>query len=350
MSRQKLRIANTEMDNLLGNLRGEIAEVVTCWILMQKFMVSGTRLSSGEIGKDLGNPDLSFVYLLKDKLEDDLVARLSELAEKKMGRLNFYFATEKLGKFQKDASVFSDYIERSGFRKKRNQTISHKELPEKWEDHRSPLHIPYRTIVRAVAHALCLIKRIDRAILGPSAPYLWHEVRKRRYEPIMSPPRVQFMLVPYYRLSAEDRLRIVREEESEGIKVWTEMVTTVNGRPAKLLASQKWGVVMLEDHPVALDQYPLQKLTEIQVSHPIYEQRTINAKYNCEYSSWDRLSFEPVERQHQFEDGRITELVNISVNLNDEIRKSMGSVNVGDVKDFMLNVQLLAGFEAPTAS
>jgi hypothetical protein len=34
MSREKLRIANTETDNLLGNLRGEISEIVTCWILM----------------------------------------------------------------------------------------------------------------------------------------------------------------------------------------------------------------------------------------------------------------------------------------------------------------------------
>ncbi len=46
----------------------------------------------------------------------------------------------------------------------------------------------------------------------------------------------------------------------------------------------------------------------------------------------------------------MTELANININLNDEIRKSMGVVNVGDVKDFRLNVQILTGFEAPTAS
>ena len=38
MSNKKLRIANTETDNLVSNLRGEIAEVVTSWILMQRFM------------------------------------------------------------------------------------------------------------------------------------------------------------------------------------------------------------------------------------------------------------------------------------------------------------------------
>ena len=102
MSREKLRIANTETDNLLGNLRGEISEIVTCWILMQQFIVSGNRLRSDDISKDLSNPDLTFVYVLNDKLEDDLVARLSELAEAKIGRLNFYFAAEKLGKFRGD--------------------------------------------------------------------------------------------------------------------------------------------------------------------------------------------------------------------------------------------------------
>jgi hypothetical protein len=142
----------------------------------------------------------------------------------------------------------------------------------------------------------------------------------------------------------------VREEEREGINVWTEMPTTINGLPTKLPVSQKWRVVMLGDRPVALDQYPLQRLEGIQASHPIYEQRTINAKYRCGNATQNRLSFEPLERQHRFDDGRTTELKNISINLNDEVRKSMGVVNIGDVKDFTLNVQILAGFEAPAAT
>jgi hypothetical protein len=349
MSRQKLRIANTKTEHLLGNLRGEIAEVVTSWILMRRFMDSAARLRTGDVQKDLNNSDLNFIYLLKDKLEDDIVARLSELAEKKIGCLNFHFAAEKLGKFQKEASQFARYIDKNGFRQKRNQDISHKEIPEKWEDERAPLHIPYRKIVRALAHTLRLIKRIDRAVLGPSALYLWREVRKRRYKPIPSSPRVQFMLVPYYRLSKEDRLRIVREEEREGIQVWTEMPTTINGLPTKLLASQKWGVLMLGDRAVALDQYPLQKLNGIQASNPIYEQCTISAKYKCTHAGENKLSFEPVEREHRFEDGTATELVDLSVSLNDEIRRSMGPVQIGDLRDFTLNVTVLAGFELPRA-
>jgi hypothetical protein len=347
MSRQKLRIANTQVEHLLGNLRGEIAEVVTSWILMRRFMDSAARLRTDDVAKDFSDPDLNFVYVLKDKLEDDIVARLSELAEKKIGRLNFHFAAKKLGRFENEALGFSAYIEKKGFREKRNHDISHKEIPEKWEDERAPLHIPYRTIVRAVAHALRLMKRIDRAVLGPSAPYLWREVRKRRYKPVLSPPRVQFMLVPYYRLSKEDRLQIIREEEREGMQVWTEIPTTINGLPTKVLASQKWGVLMLGEHPLVLDQYPLQSLGGISASHPIYEQRMINAKYRCIHADQDRLSFEPVQREHHFADGRTTELGDLSINLNDEIRQSMGVINIGDLRDFNLNVNILAGFELP---
>lgn len=355
MGNKKLRIANTETDNLVSNLRGEIAEVVTTWMLMSRFMASGARLHSGDIAKDFGNPDLAFVYLLKDKFEDELVARVSELAEEKIGRLNFYFAAEKLGNFQQEASDFSNYIERNGFRQKRNQDISHKELPERWENHRAPLHIPYRTIVRAASHALRLMKRIDRDVLGPSAPYLWREARKRRYKPILSPPRVEYMLVPHFHLSGEDRIRIVSEELREGIQVWSEMSTAINGQPTKVLACKKWGVLKLGGQCFALDQYPLQELTGIHIGSPedkqaSYEQRTINAKYKCRYASQDKLSFEPVQRQHLFADGRTTELVDIGVNLSDEIRKNMGAVNVGDVKDFTLNVQVLAGFEVSADS
>lgn len=354
MGNKKLRIINTETDNLVSNLRGEMAEVVTTWMLMRRFMASAAHLQTDDVTKDFGNPDLAFLYLLKDKLEDELVARLSELAEEKIGRLNFFFLAEKLDEFHEEAADFSKYIEKNGFRQKRNQDISHKELPEKWEDHRAPLHIAYRTILHAIAVALRLMKRIDRRVLGPSAPYLWREARKRRHKPILSPPRVEYMIVPYIHLPGKDRIRIVQEEALEGVQVWSEMSTTINGLPTKVLASKKWGVLMLGDQQyLALEAYPLVDLTSIQVgppAQPFYEERTIHAKYRCKHSSEAKLSFEPVERQHRFSDGSSTELVDIGVNLNDEMRRSIGAVDVGDVKDFALNVRVLAGFETPAGT
>jgi hypothetical protein len=77
---------------------------------------------------------------------------------------------------------------------------------------------------------------------------------------------------------------------------------------------------------------------------PIYEQRKIKADYKCTCASHTKYSFEPVQRQHPLGDGRSTELVDISINLNDEIRKNLGPMKVGDVKDFTLEIQVLAGF------
>jgi hypothetical protein len=255
-------------------------------------------------------PALAFLFVLKDKLEDELVARLSELAEERIGCLNFYFAAEKLGRFHPEVADFSKYIEKNGFRQKRNQDISHKELPEKWEDHRAPLHISYRTMLHAIASTLRLMKRIDRHALGPSAPYLWREARKRRYKPILSPPRVAYMMVPHFHLPGEDRIRIVQEVAREGAEVWSEMSTTINGLPAKVLASRKWGVLITGDQEyLALEAYPLADLTGIQVgpsAQPFYEELTIDAQYRCKHATDAKLSFEPVERQHQFPDATQT--------------------------------------------
>jgi hypothetical protein len=107
MGSKKLRIINTETDNLVSNLRGEIAEVVTTWMLMRHFMASAASLQTDDVTKDFGNPDLAFRYVLRDKLEDELVARLSELAEEKIGRLNFFFAAEKLGRLHQETADFS---------------------------------------------------------------------------------------------------------------------------------------------------------------------------------------------------------------------------------------------------
>jgi hypothetical protein len=347
MGNKKLRVINTETDNLVSNLRGEIAEIVTTWVLMRHFMASAAGLQTDDVKKDFANPDLSFLYVLKDKLEDELVGRLSELAEEKIGRLNFYFAAEKLGKFHSEAADFSRYVEKKGFRQKRNQDISHKELPEKWEDHRAPLHIPYRIILRAIASAIRVMKRIDRQVLGPSSPYLWRETRKRRYKPILSPPRVAYMMVPHFHLSGEDRIQIIQEEAREGTVVWSEMPTTINGVPTKVLASIKWGVLKFGDRFLALEAYPLLDLAGIQVppENLIYEDHMIHTQYRCTHSSAAKLSFEPVERTHQFPDGSTTELADFTINLGDEISKNLGAVQQGDIKEFSLNVRALKGFE-----
>lgn len=194
------------------------------------------------------------------------MARLSELGEGKVGRLTFHLAAVKLGRFRDEASAFSDFVNRNRLCKKRNRDVSHEELPGRLSDHRQ-IHIPYRVLIRAVGFALRLTKRIDRHVVGPSAPYLWREARKRRYD-FMYPPSAGYMLVPYLHLSGEDRIRIVAEELQEGQQVWSEVSTTIDGQPATIPACKKWGILALGGRLLALHQYPLQELASIETNPP----------------------------------------------------------------------------------
>jgi hypothetical protein len=180
MSREKLRIYNTDLNNLVANLRGEIGEIFFSWVLMRDLSGMIRELSHGtwqggqpdvnELVKELSDPRLNTLYVLVDKLEDDIVARLSELADSKIGRLTFYFASQKLRRLEVEVQAFARFIEREKFTQKRNWNISHKELPEKWADHHY-ITIPYPTIVRGIAMAVRLMKRIDDMAVGPEASF-----------------------------------------------------------------------------------------------------------------------------------------------------------------------------------
>ena len=133
-------------------------------------MDQANQLRTGDYKADIEKPELCSLNILVDKLRDEIVSRLAELAEEKIGRLTFYFAQQKLSKFESEVKAFARFVESNRFREKRNYDISHKELPEQWTDHKH-IHIPDFTVLKGVALALRLMKRIDRSVLGPSAPY-----------------------------------------------------------------------------------------------------------------------------------------------------------------------------------
>ena len=83
MSRQKLRVKNTQLDNLVSNLRGEVGEIITSWVLLRHIMGSQRWLFSGDPGKDVANEGLAFVSMLREKLGDEIVPRLSELRSRR---------------------------------------------------------------------------------------------------------------------------------------------------------------------------------------------------------------------------------------------------------------------------
>jgi hypothetical protein len=197
MVHPRTRTARTDADALVGNLRGEIGEEITTWILLRHIMSQRRAIRSDHPGTDLKNPELAFLNLLADRLNDDLVASLSELAEEKIGRTNFHFAEVKLGIAFDSARRFRKFVEKHQFKQKRNQHIAHKEQPEQWLDQGLiPIQIKYQTLLKALALAVRAMKAIDAIHIGPTAPYLWAEVRKKRYE-LLLPGKVGYILLPH---------------------------------------------------------------------------------------------------------------------------------------------------------
>jgi hypothetical protein len=213
-------------------------------------------------------------------------------------------------------------------------------------------------MLHGVARASLLMKKIDRLALGPSAPYLWHEMRKKRYS-VMNPPSAMYLILPHRRLSNEVRAKIIIEEMAQGDEVWSEIQTKVNGTEAKLYACKKWGAIILGDQILCLDEYPLQELSQITfdvpanhdpafvAGRPILEQKNITAKYRATEVSNEQVVFVPVQKLHLVEKGAVTELCNFTFNLDAKLKKDMGEIKVGDVKEFRLTVNVITGYEKP---
>jgi hypothetical protein len=187
----------TTTDNLISNLRGEIGEIIASWIMMRDYMILSNQIRSDDFKKDLDNQELIRVQITVNIFRNDIISRLSELSEKKYGQINFYFASQKLTILETDVIEFQKFIKRANFKDRRNEYISHKKLPPLWEDHRAPHRIVYKTILRAIAFSLILMKKIDLNYLGPSAKRQWQLLRKKRYD-LTSPPSVAYLLLPYY--------------------------------------------------------------------------------------------------------------------------------------------------------
>ena len=273
MGRMKLRVHQTNPEVLVSNLRGEIGEIITSWTLLRMFMAEAARERSEDVAANLRNQRLISLDILLDKLTDEIVARLSELAEQKVGRLNFYFATEKIGAFKQEAIEFSKFIRRHRFKAKRDSDISHKEAPQSWDDHKY-LHIPHGIVLKGVAHAMHLMKKIDRMVLGPCAPYLWRKVRERRYKP-MAPPRAAYLLLPHYFLTPIEREEIIVQEIKEGRAKWEKMPTKIDGADATILAYRKWAAVIVHRRLIVLEVYPLNELTSLNTNVPTEEAESV---------------------------------------------------------------------------
>lgn len=79
---------------------------------------------------------------------------------------------------------------------------------------------------------------------------------------------------------------------------------------------------------------------------PIYEQRKIATQFLCTQATKDKVVFEPIQRQYAWPgESAKTNLMDITIDLNEDIRKNMNDLEIGDVKDFSLEVMVMVGYE-----
>lgn len=265
MSNNKHKLHNTQIDNLISNLRGEVGEIILTWKLFLRLKRNVRYLYSNDVEKDLGNPDIALLEILADKLEDEIVSRLSELAEQEIGQLTFYFAQRKLEEkvdLSNDVLEYRYFVDKARIKEKRNQYISHKQLPETWTEHKD-IYIPISTIGKCLSLAVILMIKIDKVFLGPSAIYLWREVLKKKTAPIR-PLHVNFLLLPSMKLDLKTRGIIIRKEMEAGLPVWEAVKAKVNGVERDVIICKKWGAILIDAHRVMFcNDYPLIELDVI---------------------------------------------------------------------------------------
>lgn len=268
MSGNKQKLYNTQTDNLISNLRGEVGEILLTWSLYKKLRKNVGYLYTNDWQKNFENPDLILLEILIDKLENDIVANLSELAEIEIGKLTFYFALRKLNIEDELDPYFNEFrknIKENKLTDKRNKFISHKQLPEKWTDHKE-IYISMPVIGKCLSLAIRLMIKIDKIYLGPSAIYLWHECLKKKSKPII-PLNVNYMMLPHMHLSIEDRKAIIKKEMEIGYKIWEKVRTKVDGEERDVIICKKWGAFLLPSGQIMIiADYPLLEVKEISFS------------------------------------------------------------------------------------
>jgi hypothetical protein len=194
-------LKRTDFDNLITNLRGEVGVVIESWTLMREYylltnQLDGFNYDHEQFMANMSDGEFRKRNIIKKKLADDVISRLSELAHKSFGKLNFYFATQKLGRLHTEFEEFHDFIINNNFKAHRDEFISHKKLPPTWDGHKAAYAVPYLTILKAIAKALILMKRIDQIYIGENSSLNWQIKRKDRYSYDI-PARAKYMQMYY---------------------------------------------------------------------------------------------------------------------------------------------------------
>lgn len=189
-------IKDTDPDVLVSHLRAEIGYIIDSWILYRHYKLASQQLQTADISADMKNPNLNLCYLVLEKFRNDIISRVAEVADKKVGQLTFHFLSRKLKALSQETEIFEKFVKDNKFTDRRNNYISHKKLHATWADNKAPHRISFKTMTKGIAMAIRLMKQFDIIYHGDRIKRQWHLVRKTRYD--FSAPRVsQYMILPY---------------------------------------------------------------------------------------------------------------------------------------------------------
>lgn len=192
----KKTINDIDPEVLISFLRAEIGEIIDSWILYRHFKLTTQKLQTDDIVADMSSQDLNFLYMVTAKFRDDIIARISEIADKSVGQLTFHFASRKFRVFEKETEIFEQFVKENKFIDRRNNFISHKNVKPTWDENKAPDRISYVTMTKAVAMAIRLMKQFDELHHGVRIRRQWQLARKTRYD-FSEPRKGQFLLLPY---------------------------------------------------------------------------------------------------------------------------------------------------------
>jgi len=192
----KKTIQDTDPEVLISHLRAEIGDIIDSWILFRHFKQTSRQLQTDDIAADIQNKELNFLYMVTAKFKDDLISRLAELGDKKVGQLTFHFASRKFKALESEVNKFEKFIKDNKFTDNRNNFISHKNLKPTWTENKAPYRISYKSITIALAMAIALMKQFDELYYGVKIRHKWNLIRKKRYEFTVS-RRAEYMLMPH---------------------------------------------------------------------------------------------------------------------------------------------------------
>lgn len=189
-------LSQTDPEKLNSRLRGEIGEIIESWIALNIYDFKASELQTDNILNDMQNKNLQLLNLVRSKFRDDLIARLSELCSTKYGRLSFYYAADKFLTQKEEVKRFHNYLKEKNLIFRRNKNIAHKEMSPTWNQIDPQPVIRKRTLTKAVAWSISIMKQFDRVYYGEDYKKLWAAERIRRYDMDM-PAGSKYILLPF---------------------------------------------------------------------------------------------------------------------------------------------------------